>query len=793
MAAVRRIKLGCLLLLLVSCGRQAAPPLRPAPAPLTLELTARLRQELKTLGKDPQRTVAAAPQGADNSVFDLTAVQLDAAGQPLPPGQPGPGGVRLNWTERLLGDYDQNGEVNAADIQPLAQHFKAAVQYVNPAVHGGFAGWPADDPEAAGARNWRLARIDGDANGEANAADIQRIAQHFKETLGGYRVYRRAPGASTFTRLPDPLQPGSELSVPKPLPPAPSQLVPVRYSFSDPQAAVGGLGAGTYEYFVVPYAPSTAAEGPACATLSIDIVAGTVNRAPVAALQVSPELAGAPAPVLLDATAAFDFDGLVQGYRWDVDGDGIVDYSAPGPVPAGKSSSGAASAFVVPAPGQLQVAFDTASGQWYRPQVTVVDDAGQPSQPVSGRLGITGWQSTAITRAGGSANMIDFTVNDMRSDPASGRILVAGNGTGDQPAAASPGICVAWLEAGTLGAQHQVVAFDDPQFGADSQAISSVSRLCLGFSPALEPCLIFTVNVQVGFSVKLHTYILHPAPDGPWQVERLRIPYAGEQYSVDIVNSADYLAPGRFALNAWCKSDTQTEETVCYAYLENGAWRIEPAPPETLGTDATTFALDPGGTLHCVPGGGYDTQSGLFLADHSDPAGWAVQELAAGQFDLPDRKTRLKGYAFNASGGLVLGIDRLKILPPGAPAYSNDALALVREVPGGFALTELGAADGLGLDLYLYHNSAYIFSSGDRWAKQVETYYQQEVTPSGAVIADTVCAVPRLGSTSPFMYERKCIASDGTLYTIYFVNADGAAGGQFLARRLDPRLLNPGG
>ena len=97
-------------------------------ADLQRELEGRLLSELARLGKDPDRAVASAPQGSGNAVFNLTAEPNDPDG---PGGQP-PLSVELSWTARIVGDYDQNGEVGIADITPLGQFFKQSVAYDDP-------------------------------------------------------------------------------------------------------------------------------------------------------------------------------------------------------------------------------------------------------------------------------------------------------------------------------------------------------------------------------------------------------------------------------------------------------------------------------------------------------------------------------------------------------------------------------------------------------------------------------------------------------------------------------------
>ena len=82
-------------------------------------------------------------------------------------------GGLLEWRYASQGDYDQNGEVNIADLTPLGMHFgESAVPL------------PAFDYESA------LSVIDGDGNGELNLSDITPIGQNYVRTAnGGYGVF----------------------------------------------------------------------------------------------------------------------------------------------------------------------------------------------------------------------------------------------------------------------------------------------------------------------------------------------------------------------------------------------------------------------------------------------------------------------------------------------------------------------------------------------------------------------------------------------------------------------------
>ncbi|HES57989.1 MAG TPA: hypothetical protein ENO21_01005, partial [Firmicutes bacterium] len=221
------------------------------PAPSVEELKEQLMAQLADLGIDPDRAPSAAP--TDGYVFDLAV-------EPFDPDGPGPAtsaGLVLHWTEVLLGDYDQNGEVGLPDVTPLAVHFGKLVPYDEPDLHSGIGWWPTGDPEddlgaglalppqiGSGAYNWRLARVDGDRNGEISSADIVPIATHFGQRLDGYRVYRKAPGEVDFTLMSNPADPLSDVTVeresagPKAVSAIDSKR-PVRYSLTDTNIVEG--------------------------------------------------------------------------------------------------------------------------------------------------------------------------------------------------------------------------------------------------------------------------------------------------------------------------------------------------------------------------------------------------------------------------------------------------------------------------------------------------------------------------------------------------------------------------
>lgn len=129
------------------------------------QLTGELVRQLQL--RNVSHLVSSAPSGVQNVVTDLELVE-DA------------GNYSLMWTYVNVGDYDQNSEVNLADITPIALNFSAT---------------SAD-------ANWDEAQLaDGDGNGEVNLADITPIAVNFLAAVASYNVYGRESLAAQWLSL----------------------------------------------------------------------------------------------------------------------------------------------------------------------------------------------------------------------------------------------------------------------------------------------------------------------------------------------------------------------------------------------------------------------------------------------------------------------------------------------------------------------------------------------------------------------------------------------------------------
>ncbi|MCH7471979.1 PQQ-binding-like beta-propeller repeat protein, partial [bacterium] len=108
--------------------------------------------------------------GSQRIYRQVSAVNEDPLGAPeLVLISAGKGFANLGWEERNIGDYNNNSQVEIADITPVGLYFGQKV---------------AESPTPG-----RLALVDGDSNGEINIADVTPIGRNFLRYIQGYTVY----------------------------------------------------------------------------------------------------------------------------------------------------------------------------------------------------------------------------------------------------------------------------------------------------------------------------------------------------------------------------------------------------------------------------------------------------------------------------------------------------------------------------------------------------------------------------------------------------------------------------
>lgn len=99
----------------------------------------------------------------------------------------------LTWSYTSTGDYDQNSEVNVADITPIALFYHAT----------------QGDPD------WVAARVvDGDGNREINTSDITPIVLNFRKTINAYRIKSGPSSLGPFGAITDGDVPRTEATLP---------------------------------------------------------------------------------------------------------------------------------------------------------------------------------------------------------------------------------------------------------------------------------------------------------------------------------------------------------------------------------------------------------------------------------------------------------------------------------------------------------------------------------------------------------------------------------------------------
>lgn len=199
----------------------------------------------------------------------------------------------LNWGYCNVGDYNQNSQVEVADITPLGVNW----QVRSP-------GFPQDF-----AYSTALAVVDGNSNGLIEIADITPIGQNYLARVTAYNVYASAAladyppdaaagngGASWLGAVPFPAE-----TAPK------DQRRTFSFQVVDPQPET---------YFWVRPTDGSSEGTPS----SLYFLAAPDNDPPVASLTADPLLGDIPMAVDFNASASHDPDGEIVKYEWDWDG-----------------------------------------------------------------------------------------------------------------------------------------------------------------------------------------------------------------------------------------------------------------------------------------------------------------------------------------------------------------------------------------------------------------------------------------------------------------------------------------
>jgi PKD repeat protein len=268
------------------------------PAGVDAELWAELKRELaRVLQENAGRIAAQAPR-TDASA---PALSLDE------------GSLTLNWDHACQGDYDQNGEVNVADLTPIAQHFLET---------SGGGPFPRDSVQSV---------IDGDGNGEINIADLSPIGSNFQARVGSYEVV----ASLTITDFPtenaggDGATAETRAIIPFSAAEGNRAVERLRFRFVLPVVQNGWF------YWVRSQDVNDFTEGTPSNLVSFGGQGG--NLPPIASFTAVPEIGDVPLTVDFDASASSDADGAagditdIVTFQWDFESDGFVDKTSDEP------------------------------------------------------------------------------------------------------------------------------------------------------------------------------------------------------------------------------------------------------------------------------------------------------------------------------------------------------------------------------------------------------------------------------------------------------------------------------
>jgi len=113
------------------------------------------------------RTVSSCPKGDYNCVDDLQIIDQDTYT------------ATLRWTEKNVGDYNNDSLVGVADLTPIGQNFNVQVS-------------KSSNP-------LKLGLIDGNKDDFITVSDITQIGQNFGSQISGYRLYKDADGTNPYS------------------------------------------------------------------------------------------------------------------------------------------------------------------------------------------------------------------------------------------------------------------------------------------------------------------------------------------------------------------------------------------------------------------------------------------------------------------------------------------------------------------------------------------------------------------------------------------------------------------
>ena len=245
---------------------------------------------------------------------------ISAAGPPVAPSAAttltGTAPDTLDWRYFNTGDYDQNSEVNIADLTPLGANLGAS-----------------SAPDADFDVNTAMSAIDGDFNGELNIADLTPIGANFQASCGGgYNIYESLDPADAGATPSDPNGAGATLT-------GTIIFADATGTAADRKAFQYTIAAPTANAYYWVRPTNGSADG-----IRSNLVFGNVAEAPVLAI-TNPPASGsgtAVSPYVCDVTTDYTFT-LTDPTDGDVSGDAgttwVVSIPASGILTAGSPTT----------------------------------------------------------------------------------------------------------------------------------------------------------------------------------------------------------------------------------------------------------------------------------------------------------------------------------------------------------------------------------------------------------------------------------------------------------------------
>jgi len=472
-------------------------------------------------------------------------------------------------------------------------------------------------------------------------------------------VYRKGPGDVEFTPLPNPNDSSSPLTIPRNAAfpegeSSPEANRPVRYEFEDTNVGESGLAG----YYVNAFDTESGKEGAVSNLVFIDLETGIVNAAPVAKLAVDTDYGGAPLTVTFDASESHDDDGTIAEYRFDFDGDGIVDYSTNDAEPPTESSGGTVTDIMLgESPWLVTATYIQFSSEFYPSSVTAVDNLDGESLPCSVDIGVTGWAREVIKSSAG--NIFEFTPMDIALDPANGEVVIVGYSTLESGYIRTPGVYFARRHGPDAWSVEFVFDYEsDPIWNPNDEYLyGQVLGGRIAWDEDCNPIILLNGRKDYFTGVAERVFAVTRSAGGEWSFVNLpEVDGADGPFTWGKVSSGFIqFEPGRFVANCYGKlgGEGKTDYLLWY---DKGVWIVEymnwHAVDDTNYGPLRGLSEAPDGTLYTSTPRNQDWDN-LFVLRRESPGIWTKEYGIGGHHEPNQVSFGLETFTISSSGDLA--------------------------------------------------------------------------------------------------------------------------------------------